>query len=201
MKVRPLEEQFESNTVLRVRAIQERLSALHRLGMVPRYAAVEAEQCLEAGLLFATLQVSCAILEFAIRRAVVRARKAQQQAAACLSDAAREVGRRVKEAEDDRDLTFGPMLEELIASHVLTEDEAAIMHGIYRSVRNPVQHGILLRYVRDRTDKRMIEILDTVGRGHGFDSRSVEEAFHDHALVELGGILTQLELVARKIAL
>lgn len=197
MRVRPLDEQFGNEIVLRLRAIQRRVLELQDLGILQRYVAVEIAQCLEAGLLIAGLQVACSALEFAVRLAVVKDRDKQ---ATGIPDADRAIfsSALLTKAEDDPQLTFGRMLAELVNHYVLTMEEKDHMQNIYRVVRIPVQHGILGRYVRERFDPSARWLLELSSFNPAQDSHAIEEQIEKHAMDEIEELLSQIELLSRK---
>jgi hypothetical protein len=194
MKVRPLEAQFNKVTITRIRALQARVSAIQTQCVAPRYLTVEIGRCLEAGLLLAALQVSCSVWEFTVRIALVKARAAHAGSASG-ADQARDSSNLLTAAEDHRQLTFSPMVSELASNGVLSNAEAKVMQDLYRDVRIPLHHGIVGRYVRERSDTTF---GDLVGVSPAVDSRGFEEQLEGHAVTEIEKIFDQIELLCRR---
>jgi hypothetical protein len=65
-KIRPLEDQFEAETVARIREAADRASARQMPDGVSRYYRSELVQLLEAGTLLGALHVAASLLEIAI---------------------------------------------------------------------------------------------------------------------------------------
>lgn len=194
MKVRPLESQFGELTVERIRIVQHRVVAIQEHRIVPRYVTVEIAQCLEAGLLFAALHLTCSVWEIAVRHAVVGARAAAASPPRERAEL-RQISELLNEAEDDRNLGFARMLKELVAAGTLTQEEADAMQENYRAVRIPLHHGLLSQYVRQRTDTWLLEMM---GRNPGVDNHTVEEQFEANSLNELEKVLAHMELLVER---
>jgi hypothetical protein len=194
VRIRSLEAQFSTDTVAQLRAIQQRVAQLETLRVIPRYVTVEIARCLEAGLLLAAIQVACSAWELVVRLAVVAARSGTVTTAS-QPDRARLASELLTAAEEDQRLTLFPMVNELVRYQVLTNEDAVAMQSLYRSVRIPLHHGIVGRYIRQRSDVTISEIM---GNSPALSGREFEEQLESHAVSELDRIFDQVELLCRR---
>ena len=195
--IRSLAEQFEAEAVGQIRSAQERLDRLQITYHASRYFVVEAIRCLEAGLLLAALQVSSAMLELLVRETLAQARMSETKSAT-RSDMNTLAYRFVKEAEEDRSLSFPRMIDELVDRSILDSAEADLLKVRYSSTRNQLHHAIVGRFVRERSPSDLRDFIESIGLAHFSDARAFEEIIESQGVEELGAILSAIEVVVAK---
>lgn len=194
--IRTLEEQFEPDTVRRLRDLQRRLNLLRFSFHASGYFVVETVRCIEAGLLLAANEVATGLLELLVRELVVQVRLPKAPPAS--PDNFNPAFKLLVEAEDDRELSFYRMIKELQAASLFTQTEADLVLTTYRSTRNQLHHAIVARFVRERTERDYPDLLDLTSFGQHLDMHSFEEAIELWGTGELGRVVRALELVVKK---
>jgi hypothetical protein len=123
--IRPLERQFEPDTVERIRALQRSLQSLPFEGRPARYLASEIVRCLEAGLLLAALQVALSLLELFFRDLLISIRFHQvSDGSDTLVGPWRKLDQISEDIEDGSRLDFYSILDELVESAVVDQEDA-----------------------------------------------------------------------------
>jgi hypothetical protein len=179
--LRPLEQQFEAETVTKIRLLIEAFRALDVPAGPGRYYMSEIARSLEAGLLLAAIELSASLLELVVRELVARL---QEQNA----DPHQEFGpyfgasTRRLDLEYDRRLMFTQLLDKLESSSVVKSEDAALVRKFYKETRIPLHHGLPGRYVsgsQASPSNDLIAVL-SVASLHSF-----EEALEQRAIKEL----------------
>ena len=167
--LRPLRDQFESETVDRIQTIQARVRGVKSDSHVIRYLHVELANALEAGLLVCAVVVARVCLEVGVRDLLVaqRSRKIGIETRAQRKKLERSV-------EESRNLMFVPMISELTRAEVLSRVEADRLCGVYKDIRIPLSHGLTGRYVRQRNGTR--RFLEDVGLASDREFENLIEA-------------------------
>lgn len=198
MTLQSLEQQFDPETVSRIHALQDRLNRLQITYHASRYFVSEAERCLENGLLLAALLVSNAMLELLVRETLAQARMREANPS---RDKKRNAlaYRLLKEAEEDRALFFRRMVNELVKRSVLSSDEAELLRRAYSSTRNQLFHGIIGRFVRDRSPSPQLrDFIESTGLAHFSDTRDFEKIIKSQGVEELKQVFTAVETIVAK---
>ncbi len=186
--VRPLEEQFEPETVERIRTLVATLDSLGCYEGAGRYYISELKRCLECGLLLAALQVAASLLELFVRDLLIqhRVRTKSQDS----TDYRHSTDLHEKVLEENRQLTFGAIIRELQGQGVITVDDAEFARSFYKSVRIPLHHGLSRRYVRLQAGLSEEDILDqALSLSRISRSHKIEEMIEDKALDQLESVM------------
>lgn len=141
--IRKLEEQFEQETVDRIRALQSSLNSLPSIGgAVPHYVK-ELHYTLEAGLLLASLHLSLSFLELFVRETLI---SSMAQSTGFGNDNDLE-----KSLEDGTNpqWNFYKMIDELRKLGILNGRDAEEIKEYYKQIRIPVHHGLTRRFIRN----------------------------------------------------
>lgn len=183
--IRPLEEQFEHDTVMRIRTLIESFEELELPSGPVRYMAAEIRRCLEAGLLLAAVQVSAALFERFIRKIMILKRVSEEPRR--VNETIDQIMDRAEDAlEEDRQLNVPRLLDELQELKLVDEEDAATARTFYRDVAIPLQHALTGRYIRaqHQADDEM-SIQDEIGLSHSGQFFEFENTIEDHALEHL----------------
>jgi len=160
--IRRLEERFEASTVEQIRALQLRLERLQITFSASRYFGAETIRCLEAGLILAALQVSTSMLELLVRETVIDRRMGRVATSPRTDLDALECSL-MREAEEDRSLSFVGMVRELEQHQALNADEADRLRSTYRDIRIQLHHAIIGRFVRQRGPTELHDFREKTG--------------------------------------
>jgi len=173
--IRGFEEQFEEETILKIRQLLKRIASFSMPAGVSHYYAVDLSLCLQAGALLAALQVASSLLEIFIRETVI------ERASEAYSDSHKPVGAFQNKLEEMRNVGFKQMANELASSGIISIEDAKIAIQFYDDVRIPIHHGLPARFVRD-TGKHQL-IMDTLfGYTQQVNHRDFEEIIEENAL-------------------
>lgn len=185
---RPLEEQFEHETVERIRTLIATLNSLGDYEGAGRYYISEVKCCLECGLLLAALQVVASLLELFVRDLLIQHRMRTKTRDSNSSRHSTDLYERA--VEENRQFTFGAIIRELQGQGVITVDDAESVRSFYKSVRVPLHHGLSRRYVRLQGNFNEKDILDqalSLSRIPRF--HRMEEMIEDTALDHLESVV------------
>ncbi len=193
--MRKLDKQFSRSKLKRIREIERRLQSLKSPveQFDVRYLSLEAVGSLEAGLLFASLQVMTSLLEFIARHLFIyhRSLDATSRSRATRDDLIYDISKAI---EEDRSFGFPKLLEELKAIKIFTTREVRKMLELYKRIRNPIHHAITGRYARSRDKYGFHEVFKLRG------GREFEEAIERHAIPELELVCSAIESILAKFA-
>lgn len=183
--IRPLEQQFEPETVTRIRTLIGAFEEIDLPSGPVRYMASEVRHCLEAGLLLAAVQVSAAFFERFVRKLMILKHAATSgrhrgETIDQLLDRAED------ELEENRHLNVPKLLDELEAMKLVAADDAQTARDFYRDVAIPLQHALTGRYIRaQHRDSDDLSIQDELGLSHCGQFFEFENTIEDHALEHL----------------
>jgi hypothetical protein len=153
-------------------------------------------------LLLATLQLVTAALELRARELLI-----QYAIVDAKPPARREVADQIQiSIEENRGYLFYGILSALETLGLIGMAERCQLKQIYQEIRIPVHHGIVGRYSRRQSleddDPVAAEILDALWaayRGHHTTSETdMESIVENHAVEDLGRVVTGLELLTSK---
>lgn len=182
--IRKLEEQFEPNQVKRIRTLQGDISKITLIGGAGENYRIEVLYALEAGLLLASLNLVCSLLELFVRDLLI------------YSECQRNKGRLNSEKDfilRETDIEnskkprwdFKPMIDKLSKENLIQDNDACEIKDFYDQVRIPIQHGLSQRFINIH-DPSIIEIgqfLQTRSlRFHDFERLIEDKSLH---LIEL----------------
>ena len=186
--IRPLEEQFERDTVRRIRTLINAFEEIDLPSGPVRYMASEVRRCLEAGLLLAAVQVSAALFERFVRKLVIleRVKDQPRRASTSLADL---LDRAENEIEADRHLNVPHLIDELEQLTLLDDADAAAARAYYRDVAIPLQHALTGRYIRAQHVDGRKSVQDELGLSHCVQFFEFENTIEDHALEHLGVVV------------
>lgn len=146
--IRPLEKQFEPETVERIRKLQTAFESLPFQGEAARYFTSQVVGCLEAGLLLGAVLVGLCLLELFFRELLICVRFEKVYD---IGDAWTETRRKLdairEDVEDGSQLSLYYILDELLKSAVVDKEDAARIKGFYKRVRIPMQHAVIRRFL------------------------------------------------------
>lgn len=145
-----------------IRALQLRLERLQITFSASRYFGAETIRCLEAGLILAALQVSTSMLELLVRETVIDRRMGRVATSPRTDLDALECSL-MREAEEDRSLSFVGMVRELEQHQALNADEADRLRSTYRDIRIQLHHAIIGRFVRQRGPTELHDFREKTG--------------------------------------
>lgn len=193
IKIRPIDEQFVQSKVVRIRAIQSQLSSLKTRNEVMHYFISEINHCLEAGLLLASLQVSCSFFEYMIRYLIIMNRTAIVKTKSSRSNSELEYSIS-KEVEDVQKISFAKMLLELENNNLININEKDRFNNLYERVRIPIHHAIVGRYTSNNDDLGFYnEIFCIVG------GRDFENTVEQYSLCEIEELCSCYKILFSKI--
>ena len=144
LEIRRLDEQFEAQTVLRLRAIQASIASLPFKGGAGRYYAKELIYSIEAGLLLASLHIISSLLELFVRDLLISvSANRSTRSDVNINDIERKY-----EDESKPLWTFSKMLDALSTQNIIGRADVDALKSFYRDVRIPLYHGLTRRFVR-----------------------------------------------------
>ena len=168
---RNFEQQFESQTVERVRTLLDRVSRLQVPKGVSRYYAVDLDLCLRGGALLGALHMAASLLEIVVREMVI------EYATEAQSSEQRSNVNLQRELEKKKDIGFKKLVEELRCAGLFDSKDAHEARQFYDAVRIPIHHGLPLRFVEANTDQ--IRETKLIGEIFGWDMRDAPAGMHD----------------------
>jgi hypothetical protein len=187
--LRPLEQQFEAETVARIHLLIAAIQALDVPYGPCRYYLSEIARSLDAGLFLAAVELSASLLELVARMLLIRIQEydANPQTR---NDPYPGLLRRQISIEYDRHMMFPQILNELESHDVIAAEDAAELRKFYNETRIPLHHGLSGRYVIGAVERPTDDpiALLTVASIHSFDrTYAVAPSSQGHALSGGGG--------------
>lgn len=156
--IRTLEEQFEAETVLRIRTLIAAIDAVSYPTGTGRYLVAEMKRALEAGLLLAATQLGATLLDLFVKDLVVMSRIGRHRdlgsddatTRAAASEPVAQAGGDDAKVEEDALRRAGllRLLEELVAAELIDRAEADAARDVYLALRAPFQRGFSGRIER-----------------------------------------------------
>jgi len=189
---RTLKQQFAPEKVEEIHALIRRIDRLSLPGGSSRYYAVELSDCLQAGLLLASVHLAASLLELVVRGIVLeRAGSAFPSGPRNPSDLAR--GSLEHRMEEMRNLGFAKMVDHLVEVGLFDSEDGQLAKALYRTVRIPLHHGLVGRFVKQHDP-----IYNTLEEFFGAfwpttTSGNFEEVIEDSALPILDTVVGILE--------
>ena len=143
MAIRPLDQQFEPDTVKWINKLIERLSNMRYPEGVSSYYAKDLQVCLEAGALLSSLHLAVTLTEVIVRSLVIA------YAMETLGPDIRKVQPTVEtRLEEQRYSGFPGLLDSLVENDHFDSEDAKNVKWIYDHVRIPILHGLPGRFSR-----------------------------------------------------
>jgi len=171
--IRGYEEQFEKETVNRIRLLIGRINDLHLPEGVSKYYAVDLTLCLRAGALLGALITSASLFEVIIREIVI------ERATEALSSQDRKSHNLEVELEEKRNLGFKKLVDELKEAGLFEATDAASAKEYYDNVRIPIQHGLSARFIEKHGDNFAKEFKASLDIYKKSNWRDIEEVIED----------------------
>lgn len=192
-KIRPLEKQFEKPTVEKIRRLQNLIAGFPLQDGGGRFYLRELVNCLEAGLLLASTQLSLSFLEIFVRDLLVY-QKAKHSVAV---NKKQEIERFEIEIEDSSKPQWGfsKIAKELKSEQIISGQQYESLVKHYESLRNPIHHGITRRFIRGKKmDIRTNppHAIDLFFESRGSRSISLEDRIEEIAIDVINEIFTLL---------
>ena len=172
--IRGYEEQFEKETVNRIRLLIERINNLLLPDGVSKYYAADLTLCLSAGALLGAIITSASLFEVIIREIVI------ERATEALSSQYRKSHNLEVELEEKRSLGFKKLVDELEESGLFDATDAASAKEYYDNVRIPIQHGLPARFIEKHGDNFAKEFKALLGISKKSSWRDFEEVIEDY---------------------
>jgi hypothetical protein len=197
--IRPLNEQFDPPTVERIRAVQLRVERFPFSDGGGRLVAAELSAALEAGLLFASLQLTGTLLELFLRDLIIKVLPPVPVASGALGLA----DQLEAELEDSRDptWTFARLLGALQDLTVLGAEDAQLCRRYYHTVRNAVDHGLTRRLCRcgfaDGSSEYRGDLFDCLAGRRDLRVYTMETTLLDEAVAAIEAVVDVMTRVVR----
>lgn len=187
--LRSLDDQFEEQTVERIRALQTNLILLARTNDVVRSYATELRYSLEAGLLLASIHLVASLLEIVIRELVlysfVTGTEANAQLTAPTLVLLEEWERKLEDGAQPQ-WSFSLMVKELEKQDIIESTDAENIKSYYKNIRIPIHHGLTRRFLRGHKDTEMEPIDSNIWElltfGRPLRAHNLEERLEDEAI-------------------
>lgn len=176
--IRPLEKQFNKQTVRRIRKVQFRLQEIALLDGANNTYASELINTLEAGLLLSSVHITATFLESFARDLLLFSYVNE------LTDKRKRISARRKllglveqELEEGKkpQWSFSNIMNKLVERKVITEAKALLLRQYYKDVRIPLHHG-LSRRVINIEDDFFEAVFARIGRSKQLESWIKEES-------------------------
>ena len=187
-KIRPIEQQFENEKIIKIREIQRQSQSLRfQTGAGPYYTK-EVIKCLEAGLLLAALQVATALLELFVRDLLIIEIYKKEFPEGLTSSDYRKLGKIEKDIEDGHPrFYFNKIISELAKDNIIKEQDREKIYSVYKNVRIPLHHGLTRRFVRlfskvEIDDENDDPLVDTIFLRKSGRDHDLEEVLEDNTL-------------------
>lgn len=188
--VRPLQEQFEPETVDRIGKLKIAFQSLPFQGEPARYLTREIVGCLEAGLLLAAVQVALSLLEMFFRELLVVVLFKEKYdedipSAHLLLDRIRQ------QIEDGRSPRYDLylILDQLTKRGIVEKRDAGGIKTLYKNVRIPIHHGLTRRFVKlsmgSSGNEELEQLFLSLARFQQFD-----EMIEDRSLGHLEAVVS-----------
>jgi hypothetical protein len=176
-EIRKLEKQFTPKKVTRIRALQTDISSLHFNGGAGRFYALELIYSLEAGLLLASLHLSCSLLELCVRDLLIYISSPKTKQQDFIDTQVNETEEQYEDGNKPM-WTFHKMINELSERKIITKKDANKIKKFYERVRIPIHHGLTRRFVRENNDSP-VDFLGAIKIGRSNRIHLLDEQMED----------------------
>lgn len=180
--IRPLDQQFNVETVRSIRALIDRIERLDLPKGSSRYYAVELTHCLEAGLLLGSLHVAASLLELVVRGTI-----AERLALAQPKPTDWEY-----RLEEMRHLGFSKLIDHLVDAGLFEKADGDSAKDFYNTVRIPIHHGLPGRYVTCHNET-MVFLKRLIGTSMPTSSHDLEDVIEDFAVPQIDSVVSIIE--------
>ena len=146
MLLRPLEKQFEAQTVKKIR---EQIESFRKLNLPHgpcHYYAFEIMRALEAGLLLAAIELTASLLELSLRDLVFLNREKNAIPNHEFGPIFGQSARRL-DLEYERNVMFTQLIDEIESAGLASSNDTEPIKKFYKETRIPIHHGLPGRYV------------------------------------------------------
>jgi len=154
----------------------------------------EIARCLDAGLLFAALEVATSLLELFVKDLLIAARVEDNTSQRSPRPFQLPDDQIEREIEDVERLYFNGIVDELVARKAIDQSDADAIKDFYKNVRIPIHHGLTRRFIRLSSDVHEGGDLLTslslgrLGRFHKFEEVIEEDSIrHLFTIVDFLG--------------
>lgn len=188
--LRSVEDQFEPKQAKRIRELAARVDDLRWTvsGGALRYYLAELRSTLEAGALLGSLHLCVAILELFVRALIIE----YVGSVASVPPPSFDEPTYQEQLEENRKLRFGELLDFLVSAELFHPADAQAAKDYYQSVRTPLTHGLLERYINGRPDEAD-NLYRLLGPKQFTGMRSIEDAIEDNALDQIATLVGIVE--------
>ncbi len=185
-ELRPLEKQFEKQTIHRIRALQGDLKKFPFQDGAGRFYAKELNSALEAGLLLASLHLATSLLELFVRDLLI-----YNVAKKSVSEHKKPVSVLDKLEANYEDATkpqwsFSMIIDQLQSQRVISSADAKAVKTYYQTVRIPIHHGLTRRFLRGHKKADLefgsFDISEILFLGRGLRVHSLEEKLESEGI-------------------
>lgn len=189
--LRPLEEQFTKQTLLRIRKLQADLDSLPYVEGAGRYYSKELKNALEAGLLLASLHLAASLLEIFVRDLLIfNTAKQTNDSKKQILD---ELEIYYEDSTKPKQWFFSNIVDELQNQRIISDLDAKNVKAYYQDIRIPIHHGLTRRFLRGHKSQIMksesFDISEMLFLGRTLRGHSLEE------LLEQRGISLVMKVV------
>jgi hypothetical protein len=179
-EIRKLEKQFSPKKVTRIRKLQTDISSLHFNGGAGRYFAIELINTLEAGLLLASLHLSCSLLELCVRDLLIYISSPKTKRQDFMDTRVNEIEEQYEDGDKPM-WTFHKMINELSQRKIIIKKDADKIKNFYERVRIPIHHGLTRRFVREHNDSP-VDFFDDIKNGRSNRVYMLGEQIEDKSI-------------------
>lgn len=179
--IRELEEQFQSETVARIRDLIERLESVQLPVGASRIYANELAYCLDAGALLASLHLAGSVLEVSARHKILEMSK-EAKSNRTEKEIENEKPTLEERLEERKDLSFYDLCDALVEYAFWAPEDGERAKEVYRKVRIPVHHGLPTRFIKAHSDSLALELHRLSKREAVLFGGRFEESVHDNAI-------------------
>jgi hypothetical protein len=193
---RDFEQQFEPETIERIRALLDRVDQLGMPEGVSRYYALDLGRCLQGGALLGALHVAASLLEILVREIAIEivemAMTSEQSSSINLQ----------RELEEKREITFKWLVEALSCAGFFDSKVAARQSRNQKCLLKKQDHGLALRFVEKNTDrireeKLLCEIFGLGWKDRPVGKRDFEEIIEERSLDLIDTALGIIEKISK----
>lgn len=179
--IRDLEEQFETETVERIRDLIETLESVQLPVGASRIYANELAYCLEAGALLASLHLAGSLLEISARHKILEMSK-EAKSNRTEKEIENEKPTLEEKLEERKDLSFYDLCDALVEHAFWNPEDGKRAKQVYRKVRIPVHHGLPARFIKAHSDAIALKLHRLSKQEAVLFGGSFEESVHDNAI-------------------
>lgn len=179
--IRDLEEQFEEETVERIRDLVEKLESVQFPAGASRIYAYELAYCLEAGALLASLHLAGSLLEISARHKILEM-SIEANTNRTEKEIEKEEPTLEEKLEERKDLSFYDMCDALVEHAFWDPEDGKRAKEVYRSVRIPVHHGLPARFMKEHSDTTLLGLFRLSSGEMILSGGSFEESVHSNAI-------------------